>query len=410
MARIVQKYGGTSVGDADRIRSVAQRILSTRAKGNDVVVVVSAMGDTTDHLIDLAHQITKNPDEREMDLLLSTGELVSSALLAMALRNVGQEAVSLSGLQAGIRTEARFGRARITDIDPKRIVKELDKGRVVIVAGFQGFTDELDVTTLGRGGSDTTAVALAASLKAARCERFTDVEGVYTADPRLVPEARKLKDISYDEMLELASYGAKVMHPRAVELGGVYNVPIFVASSFTSAPGTLIHGDALMEPGNKLRGIAHDTDMAKVTILGVPDRPGVAAALFEPICTTHIRIDSIVQNTSAGGVTDMTFTVALGDLNKAVQKIEPAIKSLGAKGWSADEKLAKISIVGSAMKKTPGYAARAFQALYEAGINIDMLTTSEIRITAIIEKSHLAAAARALHKAFGLDSLDKDQG
>ena len=410
MARIVQKYGGTSVSNADRIRNVAQRVLSTRSKGNDVVVVVSAMGDTTDHLIALAHQICKNPDEREMDLLLSTGELVSSALLAMALRNIGQEAVSLSGLQAGIKTEARFGRARITSIDPKRIIKELDKGRVVIVAGFQGFTDELDVTTLGRGGSDTTAVALSASLEAARCERFTDVEGVYTADPRIVPEARKLKDISYDEMLELASYGAKVMHPRAVELGGVYNVPIFVASSFNSAPGTLIHGDALMEPGNKLRGIAHDSDMAKVTVLGVPDRPGVAAALFEPMCAAQIRMDTIVQNTSTSGVTDLTFTVAQGDPHKAIQKVEPAIKELGAKGWTSDEKLAKISIVGSAMKKTPGYAARAFQTLYEVGVNIEMLTTSEIRITAIIDKTRVVDATRALHKAFGLDSLDKDQG
>ena len=406
MGLIIQKYGGTSVADAERIKSVAERIVASRGKGDDVVAVVSAMGDTTDLLTGLAREVCDEPNQREMDLLLSTGELVSSSLLAMALRQLGQDAVSLSGFQAGIKTERRFGRARITSIDPQRILKELNRGRVVIVAGFQGVTEDEDVTTLGRGGSDTTAVALAARLEAARCERFSDVEGVFTADPRLVPDARKLADISYEEMLELASGGAKIMHPRAVELASVYGVPIFVASSFNSAPGTLIHEHTLMEPGDRLRGIAHDTSVAKITIIGAPDIPGVAASAFEPLTSEDIRIDSIVQNASATRVTDLTFTVSLEDLPAALNLVEPVAKSIGARGVEANDGLAKVTVVGAAMRNSPGFAARTFEALFHAGVNIEMVTTSEIRISAIVSRDAVADAVTALHRAFGLEQLD----
>ena len=406
MGLIIQKYGGTSVADAERIKSVAERIVASRGKGDDVVAVVSAMGDTTDLLTGLAREVCDEPNQREMDLLLSTGELVSSSLLAMALRQLGQDAVSLSGFQAGIKTERRFGRARITSIDPQRILKELNRGRVVIVAGFQGVTEDEDVTTLGRGGSDTTAVALAARLEAARCERFSDVEGVFTADPRLVPDARKLADISYEEMLELASGGAKIMHPRAVELASVYGVPIFVASSFNSAPGTLIHEHTLMEPGDRLRGIAHDTSVAKITIMGAPDLPGVAASAFEPLADEDIRIDSIVQNASAARVTDLTFTVSLEDLPAALNLVEPVAKSIGARGVQANDGLAKVTVVGAAMRNSPGFAARTFEALFHAGVNIEMVTTSEIRISAIVSRDAVADAVTALHRAFGLEQLD----
>ena len=406
MGLIIQKYGGTSVADAERIKSVAERIVASRGKGDDVVAVVSAMGDTTDLLTGLAREVCDEPNQREMDLLLSTGELVSSSLLAMALRQLGQDAVSLSGFQAGIKTERRFGRARITSIDPQRILKELNRGRVVIVAGFQGVTEDEDVTTLGRGGSDTTAVALAARLEAARCERFSDVEGVFTADPRLVPDARKLADISYEEMLELASGGAKIMHPRAVELASVYGVPIFVASSFNSAPGTLIHEHTLMEPGDRLRGIAHDSSVAKITIIGAPDIPGVAASAFEPLTSEDIRIDSIVQNASATRVTDLTFTVSLEDLPVALNLVEPVAKSIGARGVEANDGLAKVTVVGAAMRNSPGFAARTFEALFHAGVNIEMVTTSEIRISAIVSRDAVADAVTALHRAFGLEQLD----
>ncbi len=406
MGLIIQKYGGTSVADAERIKSVAERIVASRGKGDDVVAVVSAMGDTTDLLTGLAREVCDEPNQREMDLLLSTGELVSSSLLAMALRQLGQDAVSLSGFQAGIKTERRFGRARITSIDPQRILKELNRGRVVIVAGFQGVTEDEDVTTLGRGGSDTTAVALAARLEAARCERFSDVEGVFTADPRLVPDARKLADISYEEMLELASGGAKIMHPRAVELASVYGVPIFVASSFNSAPGTLIHEHTLMEPGDRLRGIAHDTSVAKITIIGAPNIPGVAASAFEPLTSEDIRIDSIVQNASAARVTDLTFTVSLEDLPAALNLVEPVAKSIGARGVEANDGLAKVTVVGAAMRNSPGFAARTFEALFHAGVNIEMVTTSEIRISAIVSRDAVADAVTALHRAFGLEQLD----
>ena len=403
MPIVVQKYGGSSVADADKIKNVARRAIAAREKGNQVVVVVSAMGKTTDGLIKLAQQVSDEPDEREMDFLLSTGEIVSCTLLAMALKSMGQDAVSLSGAQAGIKTDATYSRARIMGIEPRRVVKELDRGRIVIVAGFQGITSRMDITTLGRGGSDTTAVAVAISLGADVCEIYTDVDGVYTADPRLVPEARKLDEIGYEEMLELASLGSKVMHSRAVELGWLYKMPILVASSFSNNPGTLIQGGASMEIANKVRGIAHDLNVAKVTIVGVPDKPGVASAIFDSLAKASVSVDTIVQNASIDRVTDLTFTVAKTDLNKAMKVIAPVVKSIGAKECVSDTKLAKVSIVGSGMQTAPGFAARMFHALYEAGINIELITTSEIKITCIIDEAKTSEAVRALHKAFELE-------
>jgi len=368
-----------------------------------MVAVVSAMGDTTDDLLALARQITTSPSERELDVLLSTGEVVSSTLMAMALRQLGVEAVSLTGYQAGIQTDRTFSRARILSVDPQRIRRELDGGRAVIVAGFQGFTEDLDITTLGRGGSDTTAVALAASLGAARCEIYTDVDGIYSADPRIEPRARKLIDIGYDEMLEMASHGAKVMHPRAVELGAVYDLPIVVASSFTEAEGTIIHGGPSVEPSNKVRGVAHDNDVAKITVRGVPDRPGIAATLFEPLAAAGVSIDTIVQNSSIEKLTDLTFTVTRGDLERALPLVESEVRGIGAREVSSDRTLGKVSIVGTGMQNTPGYASRMFRTLFDAGINIELITTSEIRITCIVAEDRLTDAVRALHAAFELD-------
>jgi aspartate kinase len=403
MALVVQKYGGTSVADAEKIRNVARRIAIRKEKGDQVVVVASAMGDTTDELIKLAQQVTEHPSERELDALVSTGEFVASSLLAMALRHMGYEAISLSGAQAGIKTDANHSRARILGIDPSRIIRELERGKIVIVAGFQGITNDMDVTTLGRGGSDTTAVALAASLKARVCERYTDVEGIYTADPKMVPEAQRLEEISYEEMLELATYGSKVMHPRAIEMGQLYGIPILVASSFTESPGTLIHGEVSMEVRNKVRSIAHDLDVAKITVVGVPDRPGIAAAIFELLAKANISVDTIVQNASIHNITDLTFTVARSELVKAMKVVKPIAKSIGARECVSDARLGKISIIGTGMQNTPGYAARMFQTLSEQGINIQLITTSEIRITCIIAESQLKDAVRALHRAFELD-------
>jgi len=403
MAIVVQKYGGSSVADAEKIKNVARRIAQAKDKGNDVVAVVSAMGDTTDELVELAYLVTDQPSEREFDVLLSTGEIVSSTLLAMALRTMGYEAISLSGAQAGIRTDAVYSRARIVGVDPVRIVGELDKGRIVIVAGFQGVTEEMDTTTLGRGGSDTTAVALAVSLGAEVCQIYTDVEGVYTADPRLVPEAKKLAEIGYEEMLELASYGAKVMHPRAVELGELFNMPILVASSFTDSPGTLIHGGEAMEVRNKVTSIAHDLDVAKITIVGVPDQPGVAAAIFEPLAKANISVDTIVQNASINNITDLTFTVARSQLRKAMEVVQPICRSIGAGDCLSDAGLGKVSIIGTGMQNTPGFAARMFSALSEQGINIQLISTSEIRITCIIAEDKVKDAVKALHRAFELE-------
>jgi len=403
MALIVQKYGGTSVADAEKIKNVARRIAQAKDAGNQVVVVVSAMGDTTDELINLAYQVTEQPSGREFDVLLSTGELVSSTLLAMALRKMGYGAISLSGAQAGIRTDATYSRARILKVEAKRVVKELEKGNIVIVAGFQGITDEMDITTLGRGGSDTTAVALAASLGAEICQIYTDVEGVYTADPRLVPEVQQLPEIGYDEMLELATYGAKVVHPRAVELGELFNVPILVASSFTDSPGTLIHGGASMEVRNKVRSIAHDLDVAKITVVGVPDRPGIAASIFESLAKANVSVDTIVQNASIDNITDLTFTVAKSQLDRAMDVVKPIAQSIGARECVSDARLGKVSIIGTGMQNTPGYAARMFGTLSEHGINIQLITTSEIRITCIIDEARVKDAVHALHRAFELE-------
>jgi aspartate kinase len=404
MALIVQKYGGTSVADAERIKNVARRIAATKDKGNQVVVVVSAMGDTTDQLIELAYQLAEEPSARELDLLLSTGEIVSSTLLAMALRDMDCEAISLSGAQAGIQTDSAHRQARILKVEAKRVIRELEAGKIVIVAGFQGVTGEMDITTLGRGGSDTTAVALAASLGASVCQIYTDVDGVYTADPRLVPDARPLGEIGYEEMLELATYGAKVMHPRAVELGELYDIPILVASSFNDKPGTLIHGGAPMEVRNKVMVIAHDLDVAKITIVGVPDRPGIAAAIFQPLAQAGISVDTIVQNASIENITDLTFTVAKSELAGAMRVVEPIAKQVKARECLSDSKLGKISIIGTGMQNTPGYAARMFTTLSERGINIQLITTSEIRITCIIDAARVEEAVRALHRAFELES------
>jgi aspartate kinase len=403
MAIVVQKYGGSSVADADKISNVARRVAASFNKGNKVVVVVSAMGDTTDDLIELASKINPNPEPREMDLLLSTGEIVSSTLLAMALHAMGFSAVALSGPQAGISTDAAFSRARITGIEPRRVVKELEKGNIVIVAGFQGITPDNDIATLGRGGSDTTAVALAASLKARVCEIYTDVEGVYTADPRLVQEARKLDEIGYEEMLEMATSGARVMHHRSVELGQVFNIPILVASSMVEKPGTIIHGGKNMEQRNKVRGIAHDMDVAKITVAGVPDRPGIAAAIFTPLARAGISVDTIVQNASANNITDLTFTIIKKDLFKAMEIIGPVAREIGAKECLSDSKMGKVSIIGTGMQNNPGYAAKMFQTLYAQEINIQLITTSEIRITCIIAEDKVKEAVKALHKAFELD-------
>lgn len=404
MALIVQKYGGTSVADAEAIKNVARRIIARRNKGDQMVVVVSAMGDTTDDLIKLAHQVSEKPGERELDALLSTGELVASTLVAMAIRSLGSEAISLSGAQAGIKTDANHNRARILEIDPSRMQREIEEGKTVIVAGFQGVTDGLDITTLGRGGSDTTAVALAASLKAKACEKYTDVEGIYTADPRLVPEARSLRDISYEEMLEIAAYGSKVVHPRAVELAGEFDVPVLVASSFTDCPGTLIQREVSMEVRNRVRSIAHDLDVAKIMVVGVPDRPGIAATIFEALAKAEISVDTIVQNASINKITDLTFTVNRSELEKAMKVVEPIAKSIGARECVSDAKLGKVSVIGTGMQNSPGYAARMFSTLSERGINIQLITTSEIRITCIIEESRVSDAVRALHRAFQLDA------
>ena len=403
MAVIVQKYGGSSVADAEKIRNVAKRIGDTRDKGDQVVVVVSAMGDTTDELIKMAYQLSRWPDKREMDMLLSTGEIVSSTLLAMALQNMSYPAISLTGAQAGIQTDTAYSRARIMKVEAKRVEKELKKGNIVIVAGFQGISDEMDVTTLGRGGSDTTAVALAASLKAEVCQIYTDVEGVYTADPRFITGARKLTEISYEEMLEMASYGAKVMHPRAVELGQLYNMPILVASSFTQQPGTLIHGEVAMEIQNKVRSIAHDFDVAKITVVGVPDHPGIAAGIFGPLADAGISVDTIVQNASVENITDLTFTVAKSQLTGAMEVVEPIAMSIGARECVSDAELGKISIIGTGMQNTPGYASRMFSALSENDINIQLIATSEIRITCIIDEAKVKDAVRALHRVFELE-------
>ncbi|HUG30234.1 MAG TPA: aspartate kinase [Candidatus Limnocylindria bacterium] len=421
---VVQKFGGSSLAEAARIRHVAARIARARATGADLVVVVSAMGDTTDELLSLAAAITSEPDPRELDMLLATGEHQSATLVSMALHALGVPAISLTGAQAGITTDASHGRALIANVEPRRVRAELDRGNVVIVAGFQGQRgagpedgagpsrdgargsephEPGETTTLGRGGSDTTAVALAAALRADRCQIFTDVRGIYTADPRLVPDARQLAVIGYEEMLELAQQGAQVMQVRAVELGWINGVEIEVLSSFEDAPGTLIREDPLVEQRNKVRGLAHDRNVAKVTLLAVPDRPGIARSVFGPLADAGINVDMIVQNVGHDGATDISFTVPRAELSRAEKVLTPVVAEMGARGITTDPTVAKVSIVGAGLHNAPGYAARMFGTLADADVNIEMISTSEVRITCVIGEARLSAALDALHGAFELE-------
>ncbi|MGH7762971.1 MAG: aspartate kinase [Candidatus Dormibacteraceae bacterium] len=400
---VVQKYGGTSVGTAARIRRVSRRIADTVAKGSQVVAVVSAMGRTTDRLIALAESVNPEPSARELDMLVANGETITAPLVAMCLEGMGVPAISLSGLQAGVRTSAHHSRARIRDIKPDRILEALSQGKVAVVAGFQGVTEDLEVTTLGRGGSDTTAVALAAALNAASCEIYTDVDGIFTADPRVVKAARKLTHIRYDEMLELAAVGARVMHPRAVEIGELYRVPIHVRSSFHTGVGTMIVAQVPMEERQRVRGIAQETNVAKITVVGVPDRPGIAAAIFEPLGAAGISVDVIVQNIGRSGHTDLTFSVAHSELKAAEKLVKAAAKTINAKRVVSAGSVAKLSIVGTGMLGAPGIAGRMFRALADAGVNIEMISTSEIRITCLVARDQVEKGVRVLHKAFELD-------
>ena len=407
---IVQKYGGSSLADSEMIKNVAGRIAYSHSKGSQVVVTVSAMGDSTDGLLKIASEVSSLPDPRELDVLLSTGELQSCALVSMALQSLGKNAISLSGAQAGILTDSSYGKAKISSLDLGRIKDELKNGNIVVVAGFQGITSEYDVTTLGRGASDLTAVALAAGLNADRCEIYTDVDGIYTADPRLVPEAKKLKEIDFEEMLELASYGAK-MNPRSIELGMVYGVPIMVASSFEDKEGTLIHEVKKMsgnvgEIRNRVSGIATEKGVVKITLCGVEDKPGIAASLFAPLAEADISVDVIVQNASELGKTDLTFTVKNADLDRSLIKVEEVAKEIGSDRIDTMGGLAKVSIVGTGMQDSPGYASKMFSALADTGVNIEMITTSEIRITCIINENHLSEAARVLHDVFEMVKAD----
>ena len=410
MTLIVQKYGGSSLANADAILNVARRIANASQLGNKIVAVVSAMGQSTDDLINLAHEVSDNPDPREMDVLLSTGELVSCTLLAMALRSIGEDAVSLSGSQAGIQTNTQYGKAMIASIEPKRIIAELDRKRIVIIAGYQGISENMDVTTLGRGASDLTAVAIAARIGSYRCEIYSDVDGIFTADPNLVPNAQVIDEIGFEEMLEMASYGAK-MNPRSIELAMAYNIPVLVTSSFSRVKGTIIHQGESMENNvgelrNRVRGIATDNNVAKITISGVVDRPGIAAELFEPLAEAGISVDIIVQNAGVHGTTDFTFTVQSPDLTHAEQITRRVSSRIKGSGVISGIGLAKVSIVGTGMQDTPGYAAKMFRTLADSKINIDTISTSEIRITCIINSSHLEDAVRSLHEVFELDNSE----
>ena len=404
MGLIVQKYGGTSVADAERIKRVAAHICETRDAGNDVVVVVSAMGKTTDELIRLAHQVSRQPpSKREFDMLLSTGEQVSIALLAMAIHDLGKDAVSLTGQQVGIKTDARHSQAKIIDVGKERIHRALAENQIVIVAGFQGVNEEAEITTLGRGGSDTTAVALAAVLKADICEIFTDVEGVFTADPRLVPTARKLKWISYDEMLELASLGAGVLVNRAVEFAKKYQVPVAVRSSFTFGTGTMVIEETDNMESEVIRGVTFDKSEAKMSLLDVPNVPGIAGRIFGALAQENINVDMIIQGAREGDCSDISFTVSKDDLDRAAAAAEKIRLDLGASQVLVGRDIAKISVVGIGMKAHCGVAAKMFQALAEAGINIQMISTSEIKISCVVSEEQAAQAVAVLHKTFELE-------
>ncbi|HEY2960265.1 MAG TPA: aspartate kinase [Actinomycetota bacterium] len=402
MALIVQKYGGTSVGDASRIRRVAERVVATRQAGHDVVAVVSAMGHHTDELVDLAHRVSPNPPPRELDMLLTAGERISMALLAMAIADLGTTAKSFTGSQAGIITDTLHGRARILDVRAGRIREALSQGHAVIVAGFQGVSTEHDVTTLGRGGSDTTAVALAAALSAASCEIYTDVDGVYTADPRIVPGARKLHAVSYEEMLEMAACGARVLMLRSVEYARRYGIVLHVRSSFTDAQGTWVREEDERMEKAIISGVPHDTSEAKVTLVRVPDRPGIAARIMRAIAHQGVNVDMIVQNVSHDGLTDISFTVPKTDLSEAMVVLEKIRDQVGAGEVVADQGIAKVSLIGAGMKSSPGVAAAMFEALAQAGINIEMISTSTIRISCVIRASEVATAVRAIHDRFRL--------
>ncbi|WP_330338688.1 aspartate kinase [Streptomyces sp. NBC_00557] len=414
MGLVVQKYGGSSVADAEGIKRVAKRIVEAKKNGNQVVVVVSAMGDTTDELIDLAEQVSPMPAGREFDMLLTAGERISMALLAMAIKNLGHEAQSFTGSQAGVITDSVHNKARIIDVTPGRIRESLDKGNIAIVAGFQGVSqDKKDITTLGRGGSDTTAVALAAALDAEVCEIYTDVDGVFTADPRVVKKAKKIDWISFEDMLELASSGSKVLLHRCVEYARRYNIPIHVRSSFSGLQGTWVSsepiGDKKVEQAI-ISGVAHDTSEAKITVVGVPDKPGEAAAIFRAIADAEINIDMVVQNVSAAstGLTDISFTLPKTEGRKAIDALERNKPGIGFESLRYDDQIGKISLVGAGMKTNPGVTASFFEALSDAGVNIELISTSEIRISVVTRKDDVPEAVRAVHTAFGLDS-DSDE-
>ncbi|KUN10578.1 aspartate kinase [Streptomyces yokosukanensis] len=414
MGLVVQKYGGSSVADAEGIKRVAKRIVEAKKNGNQVVVVVSAMGDTTDELIDLAEQVSPMPAGREFDMLLTAGERISMALLAMAIKNLGHEAQSFTGSQAGVITDSVHNKARIIDVTPGRIRDSLDKGNIAIVAGFQGVSaDKKDITTLGRGGSDTTAVALAAALDAEVCEIYTDVDGVFTADPRVVKKAKKIDWISFEDMLELAASGSKVLLHRCVEYARRYNIPIHVRSSFSGLQGTWVSsqpiGDQKVEQAI-ISGVAHDTSEAKITVVGVPDKPGEAAAIFRTIADAQINIDMVVQNVSAAstGLTDISFTLPKTEGRKAIDALERNRPGIGFDSLRYDDQIGKISLVGAGMKTNPGVTASFFEALSDAGVNIELISTSEIRISVVTRKDDVPEAVRAVHTAFGLDS-DTDE-
>ncbi len=407
MAIIVQKYGGTSVGTVERVQAVADRIVRTREAGHDVVVVVSAMGDTTDELIQMAHLVATVPQPRELDMLLTAGERIAMSLLAIAVCDRGCQAASYTGSQAGIITDTQHGQARIVEIRPKRIRESLERGNVVIVAGFQGLSTNYDITTLGRGGSDTTAVAMAAALDAEVCEIYTDVDGVFTADPRVVTSARKVDRISFEEMLELAAAGAKVLHSRSVEYARRNDVPVHVRSSFHDRPGTWVVKEEEMEVGMEaalISGVALDDTEAKITFDEVPDRPGIAATLFRAVAAQGVNVDMIVQNVSHEGKTDMSFTVPRGDVSKIQAALDGIAHEVGAVRFSVDDDIAKVSLVGAGMKNHPGVAADMFEALATEGINIEMISTSPIRVSCVVRAADGERAARAIHGRFGLDA------
>ena len=400
MALIVQKYGGTSVGTVERIKNVAKKVMAAKQRGNEVVVVVSAMAGETNRLLALAQQISELPDERERDVLLASGEQVSSSLLSLAIKDLGQPARSFLGHQVRIETDKAYGKARIKSIDSTRIKRALKAGEIVVVAGFQGVDEEDNITTLGRGGSDTSAVAMAAALQANVCEIYTDVEGVFTTDPGICPKARKLDRISYEEMIEMASTGAKVLQIRSVELAKNFAVPVHVRSSFSEAEGTWVIEEDKSMDSVLVSGVTYDKDEAKITLLKVPDRPGLAAQIFSPIAEAHIVVDMIIQNASEDGTTDLTFTVSKADYKKAISLVEKTASAIQAKGIKVDPNIAKVSIVGVGMRTHAGVAAKMFRVLAREGINIEMISTSEIKISVVIGEKQMERAVRVLHEEF----------